>query len=335
MRFQDPQRSQRRGTAGRGDGGGKDEGSGRVLHIVDHPLGGRHVSAEGSQRLGEGAHIDVHLILQAVVAGRAASAFADDAEAVGIVHHDPCAVFLCQAADFREIRDVAAHGEHAVRHDEAAGGLRHAPELLLQIVHVVVLEPEHFPEGQPAAVIQARVVLAVHDHIVPATDDGADDAEVRLEAGGEGHHRFLPQESGQLLFQLKVQLQRAVEEARAGTAGAVLLDGLKPRSDHVGVGRQAEIVVGPQHDAALALHHDLGVLAGFQRVEIRVDSLFPDFIRHGSFVAFCEQIHCVLLLRRARQSGWFSQALSFARNHPASGGVITPVRAIFCAFEVN
>ena len=147
------------------------------------------------------------------------------------------------------------------------------------------------------------MVLAVHDHIIPAADNGADDAEVRLEAGGEGHHRFLPQEGGQLLFQLKVQLQRAVQETGAGAAGAILLQRLKSRSDHIGVGRQAEIVVGPQHDAALALHHDLGVLAGFQRVKIRVDTLFPDFIRHGSFVAFCEQIHCVLLLRRARHFG--------------------------------
>ena len=214
-----------------------------MLHIVDHPLGGRHVSAEGSQRLGEGAHIDVHLILQAVVAGRAASAFADDAEAVGIVHHDPGAVFLRQAADLREVRDVAAHGEDAVRHDEAAGALRHAPELLLQIVHIVVLEAEHLPEGQSAAVVQARVVLAVHDHIVPATDNRADDAEVRLEPGGEGHHRLFPQEGGQLLFQLKVQLQRAVEEARAGAAGAILLQRLKPCPDHIGVRRQTEVVV--------------------------------------------------------------------------------------------
>ena len=214
-----------------------------MLHIVDHPRGGRHVSAEGSQRLGEGAHIDVHLILQAVVAGRTASAFADDAEAVRIVHHDPGTVFLRQAADLREIRDVAAHGEDAVRHDEAAGSLRNAPELLLQIVHIVVPEAEHFPEGQPAAVVQARVVLAVHDHIVPATDDGADDAEVRLEPGGEGHHRFLPQESGQLLFQLKVQLKRTVEKAGAGAAGAVLLQGFKPCPDHIGVRRQTEVVV--------------------------------------------------------------------------------------------
>ena len=59
----------------------------------------------------------------------------------------------------------------------------------------------------------------------------------------EGHHRFLPQESGQLLFQLKVQLKRTVEKAGAGAAGAILLQRLKSCPDHIGVRRQTEVVV--------------------------------------------------------------------------------------------
>ena len=54
-----------------------------MAHIVADPGARRHIAAEGGQGLGEGAHIDVHLVLQAEVAGRTAAALADDAEAVG------------------------------------------------------------------------------------------------------------------------------------------------------------------------------------------------------------------------------------------------------------
>jgi len=43
---------------------------------------------------------------------------------------------------------------------------------------------------------------------------------------------------------------------------------------HLRIGGQTQIVVGAQHDAALALHHDLHILAGLEGVEIGIHALF-------------------------------------------------------------
>ena len=180
---------------------------------------------------------------------------------MGVVHHDPCAVFFRKRADLGQLCDVAAHGEHAVGDDEAARGLRHGAQLGFEVVHVRMAIAEHFAEGETAAVVDARVVLAVADDVVPAADEGADDAEVGLKARREGDGSVHVHEVGQLTLELEMQPERAVEKARAGAAGAVLRErGLRYGHDFRR-GREAQVVVGAEHDAALALHHDLGVLS--------------------------------------------------------------------------
>ena len=158
---------------------------------VHHLRAGGHVAAQAGQGLGEGAHVDVHFILQAEVAGRAASALAQHAQAVGVVHHDPRAVLLRQAADLRQVGDVALHAEHAVGHDQPARIVRDLLELNLQLLHVLVAVGQHAAVAQATAVVDGGVVLPIADHIVAVAHDGRDDAKVALEAGGEGHHGLL------------------------------------------------------------------------------------------------------------------------------------------------
>ena len=95
-----------------------------------------------------------------------------------------------------------------------------------------MLVAEHLAVGELAAVIEAGVVLAVHDDVVMQTDDRADDAEVRLKARREGHDGVLAQELRQLVLQLQMELQRPVEKAGAGAAGAERPVGLYARLDH-------------------------------------------------------------------------------------------------------
>ena len=130
------------------------------------------------------------------------------------------------------------------------------------------------------------MILAVHDDVVMHPDDGADDAKIRLEARGEGDGGVLVQEVRKLLLQLEMQLERSVEEAGAGAAGAKLLIGPDTRLDDLRAGREAQIVVGAEHDAALALHHDLDILPGFERMEIRVKPALADVVRQHSFFTF-------------------------------------------------
>ena len=74
-------RKGRRRVCGR-NGGGEDERTRAVTHEVCHAAAGRHITAERSQRFGERTHVDIDLILESVIAGRAAAALTDDAEAV-------------------------------------------------------------------------------------------------------------------------------------------------------------------------------------------------------------------------------------------------------------
>ena len=299
MFLQKPQSREGCGTAGGRDGGRENERPRVVADVVADELGRRHVAAEARERLGEGAHDDVHLVLEPEVAGRAAAALADDAEAVGVVHHDARAVLFRQVADLRQLCDVAAHGEHAVGDDEAARGLRHGLQLGLEVVHVRVAVAEHLAEGEAAAVVDAGVVLAVADDVVAAADEGADDAEVGLEARREGDGAILVHEVGQLALQLEVEPERAVQKARAGAAGAVFRERSLRRRDHLRRRREAQVVVGAEHDAALALHDDFGVLPRLERVEIGVDAPLPALARRGVRGALSKQIHvCLQILKK-------------------------------------
>ena len=140
------------------------------------------------------------------------------------------------------------------------------------------------------------MVLPVADHIVVPAHQSADDTHVGLKARAEGDDRLLMQESGQLLLQLQVQLKGAVEEPGAAAAGAELLQGLYPGLDDLRIRGEAQVVVGPQHDAALALHHHLDILPGLEGAEIGVDTLFLQIGGQGGRIAFFKNIHMVLLL---------------------------------------
>ena len=266
-----------------------------MTHELRHLGRGRHVAAQRRQRLGKGAHVDVHLILKAKIAGGAATNLAQYTQTVGVVHHDASAVLLGQGADLRQLGDVAAHGEHAVGDDQHAVFAVDLLQNALQLRHIAVAVAQHLAVAHLAAGVDAGVVLPVADHIVVASHQRGDDAHVGLEAGAEGDHAVLPQESGQLRLQLQMQLQRAVEEPGAGTAGAVLLQRLHAGLDNLGVDGQAQIVVGAQHDATLALHDDLGILTGLQSVEVGIHALFLQLAGQRRRIAFFKNIHCASL----------------------------------------
>ena len=58
----------------------------------------------------------------------------------------------------------------------------------------------------------------------------------------------------------------AVEQARAGHGRAVLLDGVAGGLDDARVAGQAEVVVGAEHEDALAVEDGLGALVAVERV---------------------------------------------------------------------
>ena len=267
-----------------------------MAHILRHLLRGRHVAAQRCQRLGEGTHVHVHLILQPEVAGGSTTALTQHAQSVGIVHHDPCAVLLGQRTNFRQLGDVAAHGEYAVCDDEGAVLLRHPLQLLLQIRHIAVAVAQHLAVAHLAPGVDGSVVLPVADHIVVPPHQCADDTHVGLEPCAEGDDAGLTQKLPQFLLQLQMHLEGAVEEPGATAPGAVLLQGMDARLHHIRGRGQTQIVVGTQHDAAPALHHHLHILPGLEGVEIGIHPRRLQFLRQRRLIAFLKNIHSSLLL---------------------------------------
>ena len=100
----------------------------------------------------------------------------------------------------------------------------------------------------------------------------------------------------QFLLQLQVQLKGAVEEPGATAPGAVLLQGMDARLHHIRNRGQTQIVVGTEHDAALALHHHLHILPGLEGVEIGIHRRRLQSARQRRLIAFLKNIHSSLLL---------------------------------------
>ena len=80
--------------------------------------------------------------------------------------------------------------------------------------------------------------------------------DVGLVAGGEDERRLGAHPVGELLLELDVERDRAVEQAGAGERRAVGVEGIPGRPLDPLVAGQAEVVVGAEHDRLPALHLD-------------------------------------------------------------------------------
>jgi hypothetical protein len=101
----------------------------------------------------------------------------------------------------------------------------------------------------------------------------ADRRQIGLMAGREDERRFGVEPLGELLLERHVQIDGAVQEARAGQAGPVFEQRRLGRLLDALIARQPQIVVGPEHDPGLALHLDDRERRALQHAEVgkRVD----------------------------------------------------------------
>ncbi len=176
------------------------------------------------------------------------------------VDHDGCAVFLGQTHDFGHVGHVAFHGEHAVGDNEFELVGVAALELFLQTVHVVVAVFELAGERQAAPFDYGGMVLLVPDNVVFAASEGGNHTEIDFKAGGVYHHVFLADVVGDCCFEFLVQVECAVEERRAGAAGAVFAGGLDGRFFYAGVVDKSCVAVGAEHEHAATVDNHFGIL---------------------------------------------------------------------------
>ena len=250
-----------------------------MTEVVDDHLVGRDETADGGQALGEGTHDEVYLIGQAEMVAHAATLLSEDAQAVGLVHHDDHVVILVlELHNLRQLGQVSFHGEDAVHHDELDGVLGAAAQAALQVLHVVVPVVQALGEAEPAAVHDGGVVTVVADDEIVLGEELGNDAAVHGEAGGEHQGFVFAHKGGQFFFQLNVEVQRSVEETGAGAAGTVFLEGLDAGIDDTLVSGEPGIGVGTEHEDLLSVHGYFGSLFAGNLTEIRVDALLHHFL---------------------------------------------------------
>ena len=240
-----------------------------MAHVVGHFFARGHVAAEGGKRFGERAHVDVDLILESIVAGRA--------RLPSPRTPSPCASStMTRALHWKQDSRSPVVAMSPAMENTPSVTIRHPADsgtfaASSQIFHVVVAEAGIFRRKGGSHHRGSRG-FAIHDDVVVHADDGADDAEVGLEPGRERYDAGLAEKPGQLRFEFQVQRQRPVQEPGAGAAGAELLIGFDARLNDLGVCGESKIVVRTEHDAALALHDDLDVLLRFERMEIWINA---------------------------------------------------------------
>jgi hypothetical protein len=107
-------------------------------------------------------------------------------------------------------------------------------------------------------------------------------------AGREHQHVLGAHPVGELELELEMERRRAVEEAGAGEARAVVLERVARGGLHPLVAREAEIVVGAEHDRGLPL--DLHLRPGLRLDQAEV----------GEEVALAGRLELLEALVRAR-----------------------------------
>jgi hypothetical protein len=113
------------------------------------------------------------------------------------------------------------------------------------------------------------VVARVGDDGVGRRQDRAECPDVGLVAGRE-HERVLGAHPlGDLALQLEVEVERPVQQPRAGQPGAVALERVAGALHDARIGGQPEVVVRAEHDALGALHLDDGRGGRLERAEVR------------------------------------------------------------------
>src|SRR5262249_33340514 len=132
---------------------------------------------------------------EAEVLERPAAGLAEGADAVRVVDHDARPELRGEIEDRRQVRAAPVPGKDAVDDDELAGAGWRLFEEGPQIRHVVVTELLDLAEGQPAAVDDRRVVLAIAEDHVALADERRDRAEVGLESGREDERGLLVEEA--------------------------------------------------------------------------------------------------------------------------------------------
>ena len=163
---------------------------------------------------------------------RAAAGLAEHAQRMGFVHEDISVRHARFDRDeFVQRRDIAEHAVDAFDDDQLVDVVAEALQALFEIDRVVVPEADHRRVAELAAIIDAGVAVGVDQDVILRAGQGRNHREIGLVAGREDHGTLGAVELGKLGLERLVAAIGAVAIARAGGAGAAVLQALLRRTE--------------------------------------------------------------------------------------------------------
>ena len=141
---------------------------------------------------------------------------------------------------------------------------------MLERLHVAVPVLAWGGEREPPPLNDGGMVQLVADDIILSPGDARHHAQVHLKSGGVDHHLLLAYPLGQLVLQLQVQVDGAVEETRPGAPRAILTGGIHRGLYHARVVGEAQVGVGTEHQHSTAFDNHFGVLLALNATEVGV-----------------------------------------------------------------
>ena len=262
----------------RGGGrGGENEATGFVADEFDHVLVPGEEPTHAAERFGKGAHHEVGPVGCSRMVGAALAAFAHHPEGVGFVDVEFGSEFAGHVHQLGQTRDIARHAENAVDDHHLAGFGGEAGKTTTQGFRGIVGKGNDFGRRHAAAVNDAGVVFLVAKNEVAVLEQGGQGPLVGKISGGKEQGGIFSDVVGQGLLKLLMDDEVAAEETRPGAAQAVFAGGFDRGFDHTGIVGQAEVVVRPDHEDALALADDFGAVHFLDRAEkgINAEGLGP------------------------------------------------------------
>ncbi len=146
--------------------------------------------------------------------------------------------------------------------------------------------------------------------------------EVDREPGGETNRGLALHERRQTFLELDVDIEGSVEEPRSGGAGPVFPQSLLGGFLDLGVIRQSQVVVGPQHDDPLAVHGDHRILARLDHAEVEIEPHLPHFFGVLEIIGLLKNVHSSPSVRRRRHHPFRAGVASLA--HPTLQSIPPP-----------
>ena len=185
---------------------------------------------------------------------------------VRIVEEHHRVIRLGEAHDFIELRQVAVHGEDAVGDDHPKALVLVLLQLLFQVRHVGVFEAVLHRFRQAHAVDDGRMHQPVGDHDVLVGQAGFEESGVGIHARREQQRVFRPEKLRELVLEFAMDVLGSADEAHRRHAIAARIQPRMGGSDHLGMARQPEVVIGADIDALVGRRPGRGIRLRFRRI---------------------------------------------------------------------